>query len=148
LRSGHTSALTICAKTIFDLVPQVVEIFRPIDYRRLADVEDSLEVSEALRRHDQWEGVQVECPLPSEFTHAEWARPVRRRDDLNHEGGVRQLPLDVFYEGLPLRDSDSVDGSFAAVGGVEGIEHADISAGELGDVAGDQDQTPRPGRGG
>jgi hypothetical protein len=41
----------------------------------------------------------------------------------------------------------SLRNSFAA-GGVEGIEHADITAGEAADVAGDQDQTPHPGRGG
>src|SRR6516164_1083133 len=40
------------------------------------------------------------------------------------------------------------NGSFAAAGRVEGIEDADIAAGEVGDVAGDQDQTPGPGRGG
>ena len=39
-------------------------------------------------------------------------------------------------------------GSFAAAGRVEGIKQLDVAPGEVGDVASDQDQTPRPGRGG
>src|SRR5215831_20861183 len=44
------------------------------------------------------------------------------------------------------RQGTAANGSFAAAGRGEGIEHADIAAGEVGDVAGDQDQTPCPGR--
>jgi len=41
-----------------------------------------------------------------------------------------------------------VNGSFAAARPINGIEHAEIAAGKAGEVAGDQDQSPGPGRGG
>ena len=40
------------------------------------------------------------------------------------------------------------NGSFAVTGRIEGIEHAEIAASKFGEVAGDQDQSPGPDRGG